>query len=309
MPDVGAALVEHVERVLRPLRMLAQPEQQVAEVGGGAEDRGAVVGLAVVLRAEQRRQRRLLLQGALGGTVQGRGLAHALRPDAERAAIELGKEPDRARVARARGLEGTVRFDIRQRRGLRLLQELLPAHHRDLHRRADAEAEQALRDVGVGRDAQDALQGAHRGEGRSLLVAIDSGERLVALRLEPGTDVVSGQLEIDIVLEEADQRRLLFLRHQVGGNDTARQGRRRIGLHDSRVDLVRVVLGRERGGRRVAGRRRAGLVDERQPVLCTQAGEALQGGVFAGGKALLHCLHEGWKVVREAADGQRLREG
>ena len=79
--------------------MVAQPQQEVAQVGGRAEHRGAVVGGAVVLRAEQRGQRLVALDRLLSGVIERGDAPMRVRPDADEVPVELQQRRDDARVA------------------------------------------------------------------------------------------------------------------------------------------------------------------------------------------------------------------
>jgi hypothetical protein len=81
----------------------------------------------------------------------------------------------------------------------------------------DAEAEQRLRRVDLGSDAQHPLEALGVGDDRGPVLLCDAGERLVSLLLQVDRKVDLAELKCGIVLEELVERRAL-----VEGDEVAR---------------------------------------------------------------------------------------
>src|ERR1035438_1763868 len=89
MPNVRPPAVQYIECRLGALRMLPEPNEQIAQIGRRAENGRAIISGAVVLRSEQRGQRRVLLYRLLHRNVKIRKLSDCLGQDADRVAVPM----------------------------------------------------------------------------------------------------------------------------------------------------------------------------------------------------------------------------
>ena len=115
-----------------------------------AEDRGAVIGFAVVLRSEEIGESGIGGDGLADGAIEAADVAHTLRPEAQRAAVQLHKGGHDGTVALRSGSEGFVGFSFSEARCGGCEVELLTADGRDLGCRSKADGQEGLGNIGIG---------------------------------------------------------------------------------------------------------------------------------------------------------------